>query len=161
MRARLNEIWQNLKWRIQHAFCHLDRMSVECGNLSDNVWTRETREGWPLLSATEMNVDSKSANEGVLPWLCWRACRAGKRDFCSALAVLVGPVQNIFFLAVHYFNSFVHIALQVGQAVVLGRLSLSMCLWCGQIGFTNATNVKFHVGLRVFSQHYKYYCTVQ
>jgi hypothetical protein len=24
--------------------------------------------------------------------------------FCSALAALVGPVQNIFFLTVHYFN---------------------------------------------------------
>jgi hypothetical protein len=35
--------------------------------------------------------------KGVLPWLvCW-ACRAGTRDFCSALAALVGPVQNIFF----------------------------------------------------------------
>ncbi len=28
-----------------------------------------------------------------------------KEIFCSALAVLVGPVQNIFFLTVHYFNS--------------------------------------------------------
>jgi hypothetical protein len=32
-----------------------------------------------------------------------RACRAGIRDFCSALAALVGPVQKKFFLAVHYF----------------------------------------------------------
>ncbi len=29
------------------------------------------------------------------------------RDFCVALAALVGPVQNIFFLTVHNFNSFV------------------------------------------------------
>jgi hypothetical protein len=31
--------------------------------------------------------------------------------------------------AVHHFNSFVPIAEQAGQAAVLGRLSLSMCLW--------------------------------
>jgi hypothetical protein len=32
---------------------------------------------------------------GVLTWLVRWACRAGTRDFCSALAALVGPVQNI------------------------------------------------------------------
>jgi hypothetical protein len=32
--------------------------------------------------------------------------RAGTSDFCSALAALVGPVQNIFFLTVHYYSSF-------------------------------------------------------
>jgi hypothetical protein len=65
----------------------------------------------------------------VLPWLvCW-ACRAGTRDFCSALVALVSPVQNIFFLAVHYFNSLVPITQQARQAAVLGRLSLSMYLW--------------------------------
>jgi hypothetical protein len=36
---------------------------------------------------------------------------------------LLGPVNNIFFLAVHYFNSFVPIAQQVEQAAVLGHLS--------------------------------------
>ncbi len=64
----------------------------------------------------------------LLSWLVLWACRAGTRDFCSALAALVGPVQNIFFLTVHYFILFVYIAQQAGQAVVLGRLSLSMCL---------------------------------
>ncbi len=59
--------------------------------------------------------------KGVLRWLVrW----AGTRDFCPALAALVGTVQNIFFLTVHYFNLFVPIAQQPGQAVVLGRLSL-------------------------------------
>ncbi len=66
--------------------------------------------------------------KGVLPWLVRWACRNGTRDFCSALAALVGPVQNIFFLSVHYFNSFVPIAQQAGQEVVLGRLYLSMSL---------------------------------
>ena len=34
--------------------------------------------------------------KGILPWLVLWACRAGTRDFCSALTALVGPVQNIF-----------------------------------------------------------------
>jgi hypothetical protein len=54
---------------------------------------------------------------------------AGTRDFCPALAALVGQVQNNFFLTVHYFTSFVPIALQAGQAVVPRRLSINMCLW--------------------------------
>ncbi len=56
---------------------------------------------------------------------------AGTRDFCTVLAALVGPVQNMFCLAVYYFNSFVPIAQQAGQAAVLavGRLSISRCLW--------------------------------
>jgi hypothetical protein len=62
--------------------------------------------------------------KGIHPWLvCW-ACRASTKDFCSAFAALVGPVQNIFFLTVHYFNSFLPIAQQARQPVVLGHLSL-------------------------------------
>ncbi len=65
--------------------------------------------------------------KGVLTWLVHWAYRAGTRDFRSALAALVSPVQNICFLIVHYFNILVPIAQQAGQAVFLGRLSLSMC----------------------------------
>jgi hypothetical protein len=58
-----------------------------------------------------------------------KLARASTSDFfCSALAALVDPVQNILFLAVHY-NTFVPMAQQAGQTVVLGRLSLSVCLW--------------------------------
>ena len=67
--------------------------------------------------------------KGGLPWLVLWACSAGTKDFCSALAALVGTVQNIFFLTVDYFNYFFPIAQQAGQAAVLGRLSLSICLW--------------------------------
>ena len=49
--------------------------------------------------------------------------------FCPALAALVGPVQNIFSLTIHYFTSFVPIAQQAGQAVVQRRLSLNKCLY--------------------------------
>jgi hypothetical protein len=72
---------------------------------------RETRKGWPMLTVeTEVNGDSKSTNERG-PSL------VGSFNFCSALAALVGPVQNILFLAIHYFNSFFPIAQQAGQAV--------------------------------------------
>ncbi len=62
-----------------------------------------------------------------LPWLVW-ACRAGTRDFCSALAALVGPVpvQNIFSSPSNF--SFVPITQLAGQAAVLGHLSLNMSL---------------------------------
>ncbi len=66
---------------------------------------------------------------GVLSWLVRWAHRAGIRDFCSALNALANPKQNyFFFLAVHYLNFFVPIAQQAGQAAVLCRLSLSVCL---------------------------------
>ncbi len=43
---------------------------------------------------TQVNGDSKSTSGSG--WLvCW-ACRAGTRDFCSALAALVGPVKIFF-----------------------------------------------------------------
>jgi hypothetical protein len=75
-------------------------------------------KGSKLLTVeTEVNGDSKRTNERG-PSLV--GC---KRDFCSTLAVLVGPVQNIYFLNVHFFSSFVPIAQQAGQADVLGRLS--------------------------------------
>jgi hypothetical protein len=85
----------------------------------------------PLLTVdTEVNGAQRAQMKEVLSWLVRWACRAGTKDFCSAVAVLVDLVQNIFFLTVHYFNSFVPTAKQAGQAAVLGRLSLSMCLWC-------------------------------
>ncbi len=46
-----------------------------------------------------------------------RASRASTKDFCPALAALVSTVQNIFFLAAHYLNSFVALAQQTGSPV--------------------------------------------
>jgi hypothetical protein len=54
---------------------------------------------------------------------------AGTRDICPALSALVDPVQNINFLTVHYFTSFVPIARQAGQAVVPRRLFFQTCYW--------------------------------
>jgi hypothetical protein len=57
---------------------------------------------WWLLKLRQRGLkDSRSTYERVLPWLFHWACRAGTRDFWTALAALVGPVQNIFFLAIH------------------------------------------------------------
>jgi hypothetical protein len=82
----------------------------------------ETIDGWPLLTVeTEVNGESKSTHERGPPLV----------DFCSASVALVGPVQNIFFFTVYCFNSFVTSAQQAGLAAVLGRLSLSVCLWLG------------------------------
>jgi hypothetical protein len=79
---------------------------------------------------------------GVLFWLARWACLAGTRDFCSALAALVGLVQNIFCTSPYTISVplFVPIDQQAGHAVVLGRLSLSVCLWMyrGHVGKVTA-----------------------
>ncbi len=65
-----------------------------------------------------MGTTQRGQMKGVLPWL------VSLGEICSVLAALVGPVPKYWFLTVHYFNSFVPIAQQAGQAAVLGRLSL-------------------------------------
>ncbi len=60
------------------------------------------------------------------PSLVGLKCRY--KRFFPALVAVVGLVQNMFFLTVHYFSSFVYIAQQAGPAVVLGHLSLNICL---------------------------------
>jgi hypothetical protein len=66
--------------------------------------------------------------KGVLSWLVRWALRAGTRDFCPALVVLVGPIQNIFsspYIISIYLSP---LPSKLGQAVVPGRLSLNVCL---------------------------------
>jgi hypothetical protein len=79
-----------------------------------------TREGWPLLNVeTEANMETHGVHmKGVLSWLVRWARRADTRDFCRALAALVGTVQNILFPLPH-----------LSQSAVPRRLSLIMCLW--------------------------------
>ncbi len=66
--------------------------------------------------------------------------------FGSALAALVSQVQKSF-LTVHYFNAFGPIAQQaaweLGQAAVLDRLSLSVCVF-GASSYTVHVNVKLY-----------------
>jgi hypothetical protein len=81
--------------------------TVACGKSPEHfVCNGGTREGWPLLTVeTEVNGDSKSTIEGVLPCLVRWARRTGTRDFYPVLATLVSPSKKkkIFF-AVCFFN---------------------------------------------------------
>jgi hypothetical protein len=62
----------------------------------------------------------------VLSWFfCW-ARRAAALVFCSALAALVSPVQDISYLTAPFFTFLIPIALQPWQSVVQGRLSLCL-----------------------------------
>jgi hypothetical protein len=62
----------------------------------------------------------------ALPHMVRCALCAGTRDFCPALAALVGSVQNIFsHSTLQCINSFVPITQKDGQAVVPRRLSLN------------------------------------
>jgi hypothetical protein len=45
--------------------------------------------------------------EGILPWLVRWARRAGTKDFYPALAAMVSPVKNIFFLTVDHLSIYV------------------------------------------------------
>ncbi len=49
--------------------------------------------------------------------------------FVQCLSCSSRPSTKYFFLAEHYFNAFTPSAQQAGQPAVLGRLSLSVCLW--------------------------------
>jgi hypothetical protein len=87
--------------------------------MNETIRTRETREGWPLLTVeSEANGDSKSTSERDPSSVdsLGSSCRYKRFLFC--LAALIGPVQNIFFLTIHYFNFFVPISQHVSS---LGR----------------------------------------
>ncbi len=92
------------------------------------VLAKENREGWPLQTVeTEVNGDSKRRNErGSFLVNSLSLSYRYKRFLLCCLDALVDPGQNLFFLAL---CTFVPIAQQGGQAAVLGRLSLSLCLW--------------------------------
>ncbi len=89
---------------------------------------RDYREGWPLLTDCFLKLRWMGTQRVQMKGVPVRwSCRY--KRFLSCLGCLVGPFQNVFSLTVHYFNSVVPITQQAGQAVVLSRLSLSMCLW--------------------------------
>jgi hypothetical protein len=66
---------------------------------------------------------------GVLPWRVRWTRRAGTKGVCLALSTVVSQLQNIIFLTAHFFTVLGLIAQQAWQATMLGRLSLSVCLW--------------------------------
>ncbi len=90
---------------------------------------RDCREWWPRLTVEpEVNGNSKNTTErgpslvGSLGLSCWYM------RFLVCLGCSSRPSTKYFFLTIHNLTSFVPIAQQAGQAAVLGRLSLSMCL---------------------------------
>ncbi len=73
--------------------------AIPCHNFLGFLAGRETREVWPLLTVnTEVNGNSKRTNEkGIfLGWFIGLVVPV-QEILVSALAALVGPVQNIFF----------------------------------------------------------------
>jgi hypothetical protein len=69
--------------------------------------TRETREEWPQLRLLKLRWMGtvRGQMRGVLPWLVRWACCSVTKDFCSALASLIGQVQKIFLIE-HFFKNF-------------------------------------------------------
>ncbi len=84
--------------------------------------------GGPLLTVeTEVNGGFKSTNERgpSLVGSLGLSCRYKIILFCFGCPSR--PSTNIFLLTIRYFNAFVPISQQAGQAVVLSRLFFSMC----------------------------------
>ncbi len=99
---------------------------------------RETRDGWLLLTVkTEVNGDSKRTNARG-PFLVGSlglSCRY--KRFFSALAALVGPIQKMFFLTVHYLKSFAPSPSKLGRqpcwaVFLLVCVSGGRLMKCGQ-----------------------------
>ncbi len=88
---------------------------------------RLERGGPCWLFETDTNGVSKSTNVRGFSLVASLGSSCRYKRFLSCLGCTSRPVHNIFFLPVHYFNAFVSIAQQVGQAGVQGRLSLNMC----------------------------------
>ncbi len=78
-----------------------------------------------LTVKTEANGDSKSANDRLVGPLS-SSYRYKRILSCLGCPSRLSTVH--FFLTVHYFSSFVPIAQQDVQAVVLGRFSVNVCL---------------------------------
>jgi hypothetical protein len=98
--------------------------------ISAEVTSRETKEGWPLLTVeTEMNRDSKSTNERG-PFLAVSSglsCRYKSCLFCVKFSSR--PSTKYFFPHRTLFYFLWPHRPEAGQAAVLGRLSLSVYLW--------------------------------
>jgi hypothetical protein len=90
---------------------------------------KEIRKGRPLLTVeTVLNGDSNSTNERGGSSLVGRFFGLVGEIFVQPWLLYSWLSTKYFFpLSAHYFNLFLPIVQQAGQAVVLGRLSLYMC----------------------------------
>ncbi len=117
--------------------CKLMRMYTIMYGKKPLPRTRETRDGWPLPTVeteTEVNRDSRSKNERVLPWLVLGSLCQYKQFLpclgcCSQPSTkYIFPHSTLHYISVQllpspstqytilYFSSIVAIAQQAGQA---------------------------------------------
>ncbi len=97
------------KWKLSHYIQILWKSVIEDTRAGGLCWLLKLRQIGPSL-------------DGLLA----SSCQYNR--FCPVLAALIDQVQNIFFLTVHYFNSFFPITQKARQAVVPGHLPLNVCL---------------------------------
>ncbi len=94
-----------------------------------SVFLRVIRKRWPLLTVENKVMGTQRVQmKGVLPWLVGWACNAGASDFCPAFVCSIRPSAKYFFSHHTLFQCICPIAQQDGQAAVLGRLSLLVCV---------------------------------
>ena len=103
-------------------------------NIRTSAVSPENREGWPLLTVeTEANGDLWSTNQRGPSLVCSLGSPCRYKRFSSCLGSSSQPGTQYFFPHLTLINFMcphvVPIAQQPWQAVVPGRLSLSMCLW--------------------------------
>ncbi len=89
--------------------------------------------------------DSKSTDEKGPSLVMFVGLVVPVQETLFCLGCSSWPSTKYIFLTIHYFNSFVPIAQQAGQAAMLGRLSLSMSLWkqytiCMKVGLNFSKN---------------------
>ncbi len=89
--------------------------------------------GRPLLTVKiEANGDSRSTNEIGPSLIDSLGSLYRYKRFLSCLDCCSRPSKKyVFPHFTHYFRTFVPIAQPAGQAVMLGHLSLNVCLWGG------------------------------
>ncbi len=103
------------------------------GGGGGGLHSRETAEGWPLLTVeTAVNGDSKSTNERCPSFVGSSdlSCRYKRVLFC--LHCHNRPIAKKKFTSPYSISIYLSSSPSklAGQEAVLGRLSLSMCLWC-------------------------------
>jgi hypothetical protein len=98
-------------------------------NLPSRVKSHTAGRGQWGIVETEANGDPVRTNESRPSLVCSldSSCQY-KRLFWPALAALVYPIKNIFFLILHCFNSFVPIAQQAGRQSCWVARHLVVCV---------------------------------
>ncbi len=144
--------WESFQSWLRAVFVASDLCHKNKTSLKRSHRLRETREGWPLQNIeTEANGDSRSTNERgpSLVGLFGLTCR-----WKRFLAAPVRPVQSIFFSSPYTMS--IHLSPLPSklhrQAVVLGSLSLSMCLWFFLRVANHEDSIAWHASIQPFGR---------